>query len=127
VLVIDPGNEDAIRGIEKAKKANTEHYLNSKEADLVEKRLKEIAKRKEQSLLPEKLETHKGHIYVNSEPPAAAIYINGNYKAKTPAEVSLATGEYTVVLIKDNYKTEAVRLNLKEGMNLPLSVRLSPK
>lgn len=126
VLVIDPDNEEAIRGIEEAKKAKAaELYPNSKEAKLTEKKLKEIVNKKNSSMI-EKLEIDKGHIYVNSDPPSANIYIDGTYKADTPAELSLLPGEYMVMFIRKNYKVETIPLNIKKGINLPLSVRLSP-
>ncbi len=126
VLVIDSDNEEAIRGIEEAKKAKVaELYPNSKEAELAKKKLKEIVNKKNSSMI-ENLETYKGHIYVNSDPPSANIYIDGTYKADTPAELSLLPGEYMVMFIRKNYKVETIPLNIKKGINLPLSVRLSP-
>ncbi len=102
-----------------------ELYPNSKEAELAKKKLKEIVNKKNSSMI-EKLETYKGHIYVNSDPPSANIYIDGTYKADTPAELSLLPGEYMVMFIRKNYKVETIPLNIKKGINLPLSVRLSP-
>lgn len=102
-----------------------QNIKSSKETEL-EKKLKEMVKKEGQSPRPEYFETHKGHIYVNSDPPSANIYIDGTYKADTPAELSLLPGEYMVMFIRKNYKVETIPLNIKKGINLPLSVRLSP-
>ncbi len=49
-------------------------FPNSEEAKVAEEKLKEGVKKKEQFLiLIEKPDTHKGYIYVNTEPPSADI------------------------------------------------------
>ncbi len=68
-----------------------------------------------------------GTVFIETVPAGAFIYISGRYKAKSPAEISLFCGIYTVVVIKDNYKVENISLNAREGINPPIMVRLIPK
>ena len=67
-----------------------------------------------------------GYLHVETDPQGAKVYINGNYKGLTPVELVLASGRYTLVLIKDHYKTYSEVVAMGEGAK-PLSIRLSPK
>ncbi len=68
-----------------------------------------------------------GTIYIETIPSGASIYINGQYKAKSPAEISLPGGKFNMVMIKDKYKLENSVLNISKGLNPPIMVRLTPK
>lgn len=74
-----------------------------------------------------KTDNEEGSIYIETEPASAEIHINGKYKAISPAEISLPAGQYTIVLIKQNYGPYPLSLNIKKGINLPIMVKLSPR
>ena len=63
---------------------------------------------------------------VESSPEGAELFIDGNFKAKTPARLELPAGKHEVRLVlKDYYDWEA-QVQLKEEGELPLSVQLAP-
>lgn len=126
VLSIDPNNSEALSGLEKIRNEMANRSSSgSKEAKTEEK--SEMAKSSKQSKVQEVPEANIGRILVTSEPLAALIFLNGVYKARTPAEMNLTTGDYTIVLVKDDYETVSVPVFIREGINMPLSVRLTPK
>lgn len=69
----------------------------------------------------------RGSIYIETEPANAEIHVNGKYAATSPAEISLPVGQYTMVLIKQDYKPHSLSINIKRGVNLPVTVQLYPK
>lgn len=74
-----------------------------------------------------KTDNEEGSIYIETEPASAEIHINGKYKAISPAEISLPAGQYTIVLIKQNYGPYPLSLKIKKGINAPVMVKLSPR
>jgi len=70
----------------------------------------------------------KGTLFINTEPPGAKIYIDGQYKALTPAQVHAETGGHTLVLLKENYSFYQESVVIDEDMKIiDVRLRLSPK
>lgn len=124
-ILRDAGVNESI--IEVVMKASMENKRPVESAESTMKNGEEKLPRRDQSPIIEKFETHKGYIYVDTDPPSADIYIDGEYVATTPAEIMLVTGDYTVVLIRENYRPYSILLSVKKGINLPLNVRLNPQ
>jgi len=62
---------------------------------------------------------------ISSNPPAE-VFVNGKSYGRTPKNLSLNPGNYTVVLSKQGYQNYSVNLTLKPGESKSLSVTLTP-
>ena len=68
-----------------------------------------------------------GSIYIDTMPEGAQIFINGEYISSTPANINHKKGSCNLTLIKPYYQVYTISLNVKEGINSPVSVKLTPK
>ena len=64
-------------------------------------------------------------LVISSNPPAE-VFVNGKSYGRTPKNLSLNPGNYTVVLSKQGYLNYSVNLTLKPGESKSLSVTLTP-
>ncbi|MFQ6052301.1 MAG: PEGA domain-containing protein, partial [Candidatus Hydrothermarchaeota archaeon] len=56
-----------------------------------------------------------GKIVVSSDPSDASVYLNDNYKGKTPLELSIQPGNYIIKLTKEGYKDYIKEITVKSG------------
>ena len=65
-----------------------------------------------------------GYIYIDSNPPAAEIYINDKYVRRiTPDSVTyLSTGSYKITLKKENFRDTSFAVQVTEGKRLKILV-----
>jgi hypothetical protein len=68
-----------------------------------------------------------GIISITSEPPGAKIFIDGEFKGQTPAEISLTTGTYQLFLEHQLYEPYKDSVMLEKGQTKTLNIRLSPE
>jgi len=71
------------------------------------------------------LQPKPGNLVVSSNPPAD-IFVNGKSYGRTPQNLSLNPGNYTVVLSRRGYQNYSVNVTLKPGESKSLSVTLTP-
>jgi hypothetical protein len=68
-----------------------------------------------------------GIISITSDPPGAKIFIDGEFKGQTPAEISLTTGTYQLFLEYQLYEPYKDSVVIEKGQTKTLNIRLSPK
>jgi len=66
-----------------------------------------------------------GYLQIESEPPEAEVYINGNYKGITPIKLKLSKGTYEVKVSKDGYVEYVTNVTITSGQITTLSVTLN--
>jgi serine/threonine protein kinase len=72
------------------------------------------------------IQTEFAVLYVTSSPTGAQVYLDNSFNGQTPLNLKVPFGKYEVKLsLPDYYEWEA-QLNLKEGGETPLFVRLMP-
>ena len=68
-----------------------------------------------------------GIISITSDPPDAKIFIDGEFKGQTPAEISLSTGTYQIFLQRQLYEPYKESVVIEKGQTKTLNIRLSPE
>jgi len=68
-----------------------------------------------------------GIISITSDPPGAKIFIDGEFKGQTPAEISLSTGTYQIFLQRQLYEPYRESVVIEKGQTKTLNIRLSPE
>ncbi|MGB5984264.1 MAG: serine/threonine-protein kinase [Desulfobacterales bacterium] len=63
---------------------------------------------------------------MNSVPPGAQVIIEGSLRGTTPIDLEIPSGKYEVQLNLDNYLDWKAQLDLTQGDDFPVSVRLRP-
>ncbi|AXI24711.1 serine/threonine protein kinase [Methanofervidicoccus sp. A16] len=71
-----------------------------------------------------KLTSKKATLYIRSDPSGAKVYINGEYKGKTPLELKLDPGFYTVKISKDGYEDYIAYIILRSGKTTKINAVL---
>jgi serine/threonine protein kinase len=67
-----------------------------------------------------------GQIHVVTDPPGAAILVNGQQRSeKTPATIELPVGKQTVVVSMPGYKNDDQEIDVRDGAYMRLSFTLS--
>ena len=67
-------------------------------------------------------------LFIQSNPPGASIYINGQPYGFTPKDIyNLREGTYEIVLSKEGYETYIKSIHLSLGDEVPITVDLSPQ
>ena len=75
----------------------------------------------------EELSNDYGIISITSDPPGAKVFIDGEYKGQTPAEMSLTTGTYQLFLEHQLYEPYMDSLTIEKGQTKTLNIQLSPE
>jgi hypothetical protein len=75
---------------------------------------------------PQKAEPDGSALLVNSNPPDARIYVNGEFLGATPMLIKLPMGKYHVQLQSDGYNDWQAQIELDEPGELPLYINLHP-
>lgn len=73
-----------------------------------------------------KLEEILTAIHVVSSPPEAMVEVDGYPAGKTPGDVKLVKGEYTMKVIKPGFQTWTQKISVEPGKAQDLSVTLTP-
>ena len=68
----------------------------------------------------------EGVALVQSNPRGASIYINRQYRGRTPARVTLPAGRYLASLVLDGYATASVAVQIIEGQEREVNKTLEP-
>jgi hypothetical protein len=68
-----------------------------------------------------------GIISITSDPPGAKVFIDGEYKGQTPAEISLTIGTYQLFLQRQLYEPYKDSVMIEKGQTKTLNIRLSPE
>jgi hypothetical protein len=68
-----------------------------------------------------------GTISITSEPPGAKIFIDGEYKGQTPAEISLSTGTYQLFLQHQLFEPHKESVSIEKGQTKTVNIKLSPE
>jgi hypothetical protein len=68
-----------------------------------------------------------GKIHIRSEPTEADVYIDGEYKGKTPIKVDVKDGLHYVVIKREGYEDYAKDVYVGAGKEVLLEVVLKPK
>ena len=68
-----------------------------------------------------------GIISITSDPPGAKIFIDGEFKGQTPAEISLNTGTYQIFLQRQLYEPYKDSLTIEKGRTKTLNIELVPE
>lgn len=69
----------------------------------------------------------QGMLTITSYPSGARIFIDGEYKGQTPAEISLATGTYQFFLQHQSYESYMDSVTIEKDQTQTLNIRLSPE
>jgi len=80
----------------------------------------------ETSVINVNLALETGALSVTSIPTGALVYVNGEYKGKTPLNLELSPGTYTIKVTKQNYMDYTTTVTLEEGETKEVSVSLVP-
>jgi len=67
-----------------------------------------------------------GTLKISSEPSGAKVYVEGNYKGKTPIILNLPPGTHEIEIIKEGYKKYTTKVALNPEEKKALSVTLTP-
>jgi len=67
-----------------------------------------------------------GTLKVDSSPSGAKVFIDGNYRGRTPLTLSLAAGTHDVEVRLDGYQPYRVRVQVRAGQTSRVSPRLVP-
>ncbi|RMF98117.1 MAG: PEGA domain-containing protein [Gammaproteobacteria bacterium] len=74
------------------------------------------------------LQPADGLLSVRSDPPGAAVSIDGRYRGRTPVDVALAPGRrYQLIVSKPGYATVSREVRMQSRMAKSLSLRLEPR
>ncbi len=72
-----------------------------------------------------KLTSNCASLVVNSQPPGAKWYMDGEYRGVTPANVAgVVPGEHTIKMVLDKHKEQMITVNLKNGGRETVLARL---
>ncbi|PLV56945.1 PEGA domain-containing protein [Thermotoga sp. SG1] len=63
---------------------------------------------------------------LSSSPSGADVYINGDYRGKTPLTLNLSPGNYSVTFRKEGYREETRYITLGEGESRSIHIDLKP-
>ncbi len=66
-------------------------------------------------------------ISITSNPPGAKVFIDGEYKGQTPAEISLITGSHQLFLQRQLYEPYRDSVVIEKGQTKTLNIQLSPE
>lgn len=66
-------------------------------------------------------------LQINSHPPGASLYIDGNYQGLTPLELEVTAMKHEVKLELQGHLNWQAQLNLSKGGVVPLSISLLPE
>ena len=72
-----------------------------------------------------KLNPITGFIVVSSTPSGACVYLDGDYKGKTPRRISTVVGNHTIELTKSDYFDEVERVSVSDNNRTYLHVNLT--
>lgn len=75
---------------------------------------------------PQTLKPAEGALLVESNPPDARIYINGEFLGSTPMLIKLPLGKYQVQLFSDGFYDWQAQVEVDEPGELPLKIKLHP-
>ena len=93
----------------------------SQEKEVVREEVKvALSKKEPEPLVPDAL------LKMKSRPQGAEIYIDGEYKGKTPAELKVSAEKHEVKIVLEGHGDWKAQLDLRKGGEIPLSVRLLP-
>ncbi|MCD6312093.1 MAG: PEGA domain-containing protein [Elusimicrobia bacterium] len=90
-----------------------------------------VPAKKNKPVEPKKTDT-AAYISLNSVPSGAKVFVNGYYKAKTPADIKLTSvsevpRQYSIKLLKKNYYPWEKMITLTRGSAKEFSVNLKRK
>jgi hypothetical protein len=126
-------------------KEEVEFAAETTVSDFIQTILKEIGppevsaqtEREQRAVSPEKLSQEQtqpkeaskdyGIISITSDPPGAKIFIDGEFKGQTPAEISLSTGTYQLFLQHQLFEPYKDSVVLEKDQTKILNIRLSPE
>jgi hypothetical protein len=76
---------------------------------------------------PKEVSKDYGSINITTDPAGAKIFINGEFKGQTPAEISLTTGTYQLFLEHQLCEPYMDSLTIEKGQTKTLNIQLSPE
>jgi formylglycine-generating enzyme required for sulfatase activity len=80
------------------------------------------------AVAPVRLEPLPGRLQITSEPPAATVAIDGQFRGETPLELDLAAGvTHTVRATRAGHDPVEAKVTLERGETRPLSLALAPQ
>lgn len=65
-------------------------------------------------------------IRISTAPTGARVFLDGSYQGTTPLTITVAPGDYELLVQKSGYRTEVRSLQLSPRENQRISLRLSP-
>ena len=69
----------------------------------------------------------RGIINISTDPSGAKVFIDGEFKGQTPAEISLATGTYQIFLQRQLCEPYKESVSIERDQTKTLNIRLSPE
>lgn len=70
------------------------------------------------------IESRETRLVINSNPPGAAVYIDGNFRGLTPLQISANPGRVRIKLVKENFSAWEEVVHLDKGTLLPIIAHL---
>jgi len=117
--------ELTVKNILGKRKGGTDTSQESVETEQVQRDLTTEKPSQEQTQQKE-VPKNSGIISITSDPAGAKIFIDGEFKGQTPAEISLTTGTYQLFLQLQLYKPYMDSLAIEKGQTETLNIKLSP-
>jgi len=79
-----------------------------------------------------RMEKNAAYISLNTNPSGAKVFINGYFKARTPADIKIASvtevpRQYSIKMILPGYQSWAKKVVLTRGKTKEFSVKLAKK
>jgi len=85
------------------------------------------AKSSQEQFQPKEASKNFGIISITSDPPGAKIFIDGEFKGQTPAEISLTIGTYQFFLQRQLYEPYKDSVTIEKGQTKTLNIKMSPE
>ena len=70
---------------------------------------------------------NEGQLKIVTSPPGATVFINGEQSGRTPVEIPLPKGEYTLKLVSEGYDDVKQTIRITARVTTSLNFNLVPK
>jgi hypothetical protein len=80
----------------------------------------------QEQIQPTEAPKDSGIISITTDPPGAKIFMDGEFRGLTPAEVSLMIGTHQLFLQLELYKPYQESVSIEKGQTKTMNIRLSP-
>lgn len=123
----EPVTKSNIKPVEKPISIKPKHSANTATPSPITSEIKPKKTATAAARKPAPKKPYRSILDVQSAPPGAGFYVNGEYKGTTPIKVKLPYGKYEVRLQHEKYFGWEAQLSLDKPGVIPLQIRLVPE